>query len=207
MQCCSIKEMYEEYGLVDILSMQPSIIKDVKYATENNFTGKVLYSENVGLYCVPDLAKAVAKAQEDLKSINSNLSLVVFDAARPMSVQKEMFELVRGTENERFIANPYGEYAGGFHNYGMAVDIAIADNKGGMLNFGTGYDSFENIAHSGGEAELVKFGKLSLEAYINRELLYYVMGKNGMLPYVYEWWHFQLTYKEQDKLKYKLLDF
>ncbi len=207
MQCCSIKEMYEEYGLVDILSMQPSIIKDVKYATENNFTGKVLYSENVGLYCVPDLAKAVAKAQEDLKSINSNLSLVVFDAARPMSVQKEMFELVRGTENERFIANPYGEYAGGFHNYGMAVDIAIADNKGGMLNFGTGYDSFENIAHSGGEAELVKFGKLSLEAYINRELLYYVMGKNGMLPYAYEWWHFQLTYKEQDKLKYKLLDF
>jgi D-alanyl-D-alanine dipeptidase len=76
-----------------------------------------------------------------------------------------------------------------------------------MLDFGTGYDSFEDIAHSGAEVEMVKKGKLSLGAYINRELLYYVMGKNGMLPYAYEWWHFQLTYQESDKLKYKLLDF
>lgn len=207
MGCCNIKKKYEEYGLVDILSMQPSIIKDVRYATKNNFTGKVLYAEDTGLYCVPTLAKAVAQAQNDLKSINSELSLVVFDAARPMSIQKEMFELVRGTVNERFIANPYGEYAGGFHNYGMAVDVAIVNNNGVMLDFGTGYDSFEDIAHSGAEVEMVKKGKLSLGAYINRELLYYVMGKNGMLPYAYEWWHFQLTYQESDKLKYKLLDF
>ena len=203
----SIKEKYAKYGLIDVLSIAPSIKKDIKYSTLDNFTGKVLYSEDVGVYCIPELARAVAKAQTDLKAVNEELSLVIFDAARPMSVQKEMFELVRGTESEKYIANPYGEYAGGFHNYGMAVDVGIVDSHGNMLDFGTGYDSFEEIAHSGGEAELVKRGKLHYQAYINRSLLYYVMGKNGMLPYAYEWWHFQLTYTESDKLKYKLLDF
>lgn len=198
---------YNDYGLVNVSALQPSIKIDIKYATTDNFTGKILYTEDVGAYAEPALAKAVAQAQETLKSIDKDLSIVIFDAARPISVQKDMFEVVRGTECERFVANPYGEFAGGFHNYGMAVDVAIVDNNGDMLDFGTGYDSFEDIAHSGGEAELVKNGLLSLEAYNNRQLLYYVMGKHGMLPYAYEWWHFQLTYKESDKAKYKLLDF
>lgn len=198
---------FNEYGLVDILSIQPDIKVDIKYSTTENFTGKILYTEDVGVYTEPTLAQAVAQAQKTLKYINKNLSLVVFDAARPISVQKEMFDLVKGTKSERFIANPYGEFAGGFHNYGMAIDVAIADKDGNMLNFGTGYDSFLDIAHSGGEAELVKKGLLSLEAYKNRQLLYYVMGKHGMLPYAYEWWHFQLTYNESDKLKYRLLNF
>ena len=153
------------------------------------------------------LAKAIANAQRDLKDINPALSIVIFDAARPLSVQKEMFEMVKGTEAERFIANPYGEYTGGFHNYGMALDVAIVDNDGCMLDFGTGYDAFDKIAHSGCEAELVKNGLLTMTAYSNRMLLYYVMGKNGMLPYAYEWWHFQLEYNECDKHKYRLLDF
>lgn len=198
---------YNDYGLVNVSALQPSIKIDIKYATTDNFTGKILYTEDVGAYAEPALAKAVAQAQETLKSIDKDLSIVIFDAARPISVQKDMFEVVRGTESERFVANPYGEFAGGFHNYGMAVDVAIVDKNGDMLDFGTGYDSFEDIAHSGGEAELVKNGLLSFEAYNNRQLLYYVMGKHGMLPYAYEWWHFQLTYKESDKAYYGLLDF
>ncbi len=198
---------FRDYGLVDVLSIQPDIKVDIKYATSNNFTGKILYMEDVGVYTEPTLAQAIAQAQNTLKAINNNLSLVIFDAARPISVQKEMFELVRGTVNERFIANPYGEFAGGFHNYGMAIDVAIVDSNGKMLDFGTGYDSFEDIAHSGGEAELVKKGLLSIEAYKNRQLLYYVMGKHGMLPYAYEWWHFQLQYEESAKSNFRLLNF
>lgn len=203
----SIKEMYKEYGLVDIHSIEPSIKSDIKYATTDNFTGLVLYKEDTGIFCIPALAEAMAQAQRDLRAIDANLSLVIYDAARPLSVQKEMFALVQGTYSERFIANPYGEYAGGFHNYGMAVDVAIVDDNCAMLDFGTGYDSFEDIAHSGGEAELVKQGILSPEAYKNRLLLYYVMGKNGMLPYAYEWWHFQLEYDECSKKRYRLLNF
>lgn len=202
-----IKELYVEYGLVDIQSLHPSIKSDIRYATKNNFTGKILYTEDNGLFCIPALAEAIGNAQRELININPTLSLVVFDAARPLSIQRDMFELVKGTDAERYIANPYGEYAGGFHNYGMALDVAIVDNNGRMLDFGTEYDSFEEIAHSGREAELVKAKKLSITAYENRMLLYYVMGKNGMLPYEWEWWHFQLDYDEYNKSNYKLLDF
>lgn len=201
------KDLYIEYGLVDIQALQPSIKRDIRYATTNNFTKKILYTEDCGLFCIPALAKAISQAQIDLQKIDPSLSLVIFDTARPLSIQREMFELVRGTDAERYIANPYGEYAGGFHNYGMALDVAIVNSNGKMLDFGTEYDSFETIAHSGNEAELVKKGVLSFEAYRNRMLLYYVMGKNGMLPYQWEWWHYQLDYNESSKTQYRLLDF
>ena len=46
-----------------------------------------------------------------------------------------------------------------------------------------------------------------MEAYRNRMLLYYVTSCNGMLPYEYEWWHFQIEQNEEDKLKHRLLEF
>ena len=199
--------LYREYGLVEISEMDPSIVIDIKYSTSDNFTGKVLYSENVGAFCEQRLAEAIVGAQKELKRINSDLSLIIFDAARPISTQQYMFDIVKNTELERYVANPYTECKGGFHNYGMAVDLAIVDKNGKMLDFGTDFDSFTPLAHSGGEAELVKQGKMSHECYENRMLLYYVTGKHGMLPYAYEWWHFQLQYDENAKKEHKLLDF
>ena len=102
-----IKELYVEYGLVDIQSLHPSIKSDIRYATKNNFTGKILYTEDNGLFCIPALAEAIGNAQRELININPTLSLVVFDAARPLSIQRDMFELVKGTDAERYIANPY----------------------------------------------------------------------------------------------------
>lgn len=202
-----MEKLFCEYGLVDISALDPSIVVDIKYATSDNFTGKVLYSENIGAFCEPELANAVVNAQKELKRINKDLSLIIFDAARPISVQKEMFDMVKNTPFERYIANPYTEYKGGFHNYGMAVDLAIVSSDGTMLDFGTGFDSFTEIAHSGCEAELVKQRKLSYECYVNRQLLYYITGMHGMLPYAYEWWHYQLHYDECTKRNYKLLEF
>ena len=69
---------FNEYGLVDILSIQPDIKVDIKYSTTENFTGKILYTEDVGVYTEPTLAQAVAQAQKTLKSINKNLSLSIY---------------------------------------------------------------------------------------------------------------------------------
>lgn len=203
----TLEDLFRKYGLVNISDLDSSIVIDIKYSTSDNFTGKVLYSENVGAFCERKLADAIVGAQKELKRINPDLSLIIYDAARPISTQRYMFDIVKNTELERYVANPYTEYKGGFHNYGMAVDLAIVSKNGEMLDFGTEFDSFMPIAHSGGEAELVKQGKISQECYENRMLLYYVTGKHGMLPYAYEWWHYQLQYDENAKKEYKLLDF
>lgn len=207
MERISLKNLYEKYGLVNISDLDPTIEIDIKYATTDNFTGRILYPEMVGAYCEPKLASAIVMAQRELKHINPDLSLVIFDAARPISVQREMFDVVKNTPMECYVANPDTDYKGGFHNYGMAVDLAIISSDGSMLNFGTEFDSFTSLAHSGGEVELVKNGELSYESYENRMLLYYVTGKQGLLPYAYEWWHFQMKYDENEKRNYKLLDF
>jgi D-alanyl-D-alanine dipeptidase len=195
-----------EYGLIDIQSIDSSIRIDLKYATSDNFMGTPLYPK-IGAYCVPELAHAIAAAQKTLKSIEPSYSLTILDAARPISIQKAMFDKVKGTASEKYIANPYGKFQGGFHNYGMAVDLTISDHFGNFLDLGTKFDEFSDKAHVGNEYELFRTGSISRDALVNRMLLYYIMGKNNLFPYPYEWWHYQIHQEEENKQNFKLLDF
>lgn len=203
----NINELMEQCGLIDILKIDSSIKTDIRYATNNNFVGKVLYTKPFSVYAEPHLAHAIVNANKELKMLRPDYSLVIFDAARPLSIQKEMFELVKNTPNERYIANPYEKNPGGFHNYGMAVDLSIIDGEGNLLDMGTDFDSFSELAHVGNERNLVAKGDLSIEAYANRMMLYFIMGKQGLLPYKYEWWHYQLTQNEDAKISKYLLNF
>ena len=200
-------EKYAEYGLVDIASIDPSIKVELKYGTTDNFMHRVMYSMSDRAFAEENLARAVSAAQQLLKTINPSLSIIVYDAARPISIQRMMFDSVKGTPSERYVANPYDKIRGGYHNYGLAVDIAIVDEQGKMLDFGTGYDSFSELAHPGNEAVLVNKGLISMQAYENRMLLYYITAKQGLLPYEFEWWHYQLVQRDEDKQRYRLLDF
>ena len=200
-------EKYAEYGLVDIAPIDPSIKVDLKYGTTDNFMNRVMYSMSDRAFAEENLARAVSAAQQLLKTINPSLSIIVYDAARPISIQRMMFDSVKGTPSERYVANPYDKIRGGYHNYGLAVDIAIVDEQGKMLDFGTGYDSFSELAHPGNEAVLVNKGLISMQAYENRMLLYYITAKQGLLPYEFEWWHYQLVQRDEDKQRYRLLDF
>ena len=200
-------EKYAEYGLVDIASIDPSIKVELKYGTTDNFMHRVMYSMSDRAFAEENLARAVSAAQQLLKTINPSLSIIVYDAARPISIQRMMFDSVKGTPSERYVANPYDKIRGGYQNYGLAVDIAIVDEQGKMLDFGTGYDSFSELAHPGNEAVLVNKGLISMQAYENRMLLYYITAKQGLLPYEFEWWHYQLVQRDEDKQRYRLLDF
>ena len=200
-------EKYAEYGLVDIASIDPSIKVELKYGTTDNFMHRVMYSMSDRAFAEENLARAVSAAQQLLKTINPSLSIIVYDAARPISIQRMMFDSVKGTPSERYVANPYDKIRGGYHKYGLAVDIAIVDEQGKMLDFGTGYDSFSELAHPGNEAVLVNKGLISMQAYENRMLLYYITAKQGLLPYEFEWWHYQLVQRDEDKQRYRLLDF
>lgn len=199
--------MMEEAGLIDILSLNPTLKKDIRYASADNFTGRVLYRTAFSLYAEPKLAEGIARAQEALQRLYPGYSIVIFDAARPLSVQREMYDIVRGTDWEPYIANPYAEGGAGFHNYGMAVDLSIADDKGSLLDMGSGFDSFTTLSHVGNERTLLLEGKITPEAYANRMLLFALMGREGLLPHKFEWWHFQYYQLDEDKRNFMLLDF
>jgi len=203
----SINDKFKTLGFLDIQSLDGSIKSNLKYATTDNFVGEILYHEPFGIYAEPRLAHAIAAVSRDLHKLHADWNLIIYDAARPVSVQQNMFEKVKGTPMERYVANPYGEFRGGFHNYGMAVDMSIVDATGEPIDMGSNFDEFCEMSHVGKEYEMMTTGILLPKCYANRMLLYALTSANGLYPYPYEWWHYQVDLKEEDKNKFILLNF
>lgn len=193
----------QKQGMVDIHSLDKTILVDLKYATTDNFTKVVLYDTLQNAYLHPLAAKKLAKAQKYLKELNPSLGLLVYDAARPLSVQKRMYKVVQGTPQASYVANPSRT---GLHNYGMAVDLTICDAKGVALDMGTPFDFFGSAAAIRDEGGLVKRGILTNKQVENRKLLRKVMAYAGFAAIQGEWWHFNAVSLSEAKRSYKIID-
>jgi len=191
-----------EQGLVDILSVDSTIQVSLMYGRADNFTGKVLYTDLREAYLHPKAAAALAKAQKALKKLRPDLSLKIYDATRPMSVQQKMWNTVAGTSKQNYVSNPRN--GGGMHNYGLAVDITLCDAAtGDTLDMGTKVDFLGSYAHIDNEAGLVARHIITPQAKKNRELLRKVMSEAGFKPLKTEWWHFNLVSRAEAKANYK----
>ena len=173
-------------GLIDIQKLDSSIFIDIRYARKDNFTKRVLYRDIHHVFMQKSAAAKLKKAQDLLKKEDSSLSLIVFDGARPRSVQHEMWKIVKGTHQENYVANPY---KGSIHNYGCAVDLSIVKN-GKLLDMGTDYDFLGKLAQPRYNSFFLKKGKLTKKQVENRNLLRKIMVKAEFLPINNEWWHF-----------------
>lgn len=201
----SLASRMSDFGLVDVGRMDSTIQVNLMYAADSNFTGVVLYDDLREAYLHPEAAQALLKAQKELHTLFPGYNLLVKDAARPMSVQKKMFRVVQGTPKANYVANP--AKGGGLHNYGLAVDITIADENGNELPMGTPVDHLGPEANIDREEQMVARGVISETERQNRLLLRRVMTTAGFKPLRTEWWHFNLVSKRQAQAKYKLLDF
>ena len=82
----------QDQGLVNIQEIDSNILVDLKYSSTDNFFGEDIYGilENAYLQIPP--AEALKKANQNLKETHPNLSLLVYDAARPLSIQTILWE-------------------------------------------------------------------------------------------------------------------
>lgn len=193
----------DSLGLVDVTELDSSLVVKLMYTQADNFTGEVLYDDLSEAYLHPDAAYALVKAQRVLKELHPSYSLLIYDAARPMSVQKKMWNVVKGTPKYRYVSNPNN--GGGLHNYGLAVDISIQDSSGQPLPMGTKVDHLGAEAHITQESELVRNGKMSEAERQNRILLRKVMKEAGFRALPSEWWHFNFCSRDVARQKYKLI--
>ena len=190
----------------DIAEVDSSIAVHLVYATPENFLGHVLYKDIHHAFVIPAMAQKLVKAQQRLKAIRPDLSLLIYDAARPLSVQREMWASVKGTPNVSFVANP--AKGRGMHNYGAAVDITIImDSTGTPLPMGSPHDYFGPEARIDHEAELVANGLITKEELENRRLLRRVMTESGFITCVSEWWHFNHIPSIRAKSELRIIDF
>ena len=168
--------------MMDLRRYIPAIVLDLRYATAANFTKQQLYPPVRTSFLRLPAAKALAHIQEQLK--RQGLALKIFDAYRPYSITKRMWELVH---DPRYVADPA---KGSGHNRGIAVDLTLIDLATGKeLPMPTGFDNFTDSAHH-------DFMDLPEESIRNRNLLKGIMEKYGFEALKTEWWHYSLPHPE-----------
>ena len=192
----------EAMGLVDVQSFDMSIRVVLPYASDDNFAKTALYQSSQYAYLQPDVAAKLAKASQLLQQKHPNYRLLVLDAARPLSVQRVMWDAVKNTTFRNYVANPN---KGGLHNYGAAVDVTITDDLGVELDMGTPFDFFGEESHPTKEETLLKQGKLTQTQADNRRLLRKVMREAGFSICPMEWWHFNACSLSEAKRRYEVI--
>lgn len=166
----------DEQAFVELKNVNPDIILDIRYATENNFLKRVVYPE-ARCFVRTGVAARLDSIQKELESIG--LGLKVFDGYRPLSVQKEMWKIL---PDSRYVADPA---RGSRHNRGAAVDLTLVDSTGKALAMPTPFDDFTERAHH-------DFMALPAKIRQNRWILKTIMEKYGFSAIDSEWWHYDL---------------
>ncbi len=193
----------EELDLVDASRLDPRFVVDIRYATTDNFTGRRLYP--VGR-CL--LRRAIGEklvlAQRWLDRNAPGYVLVLKDCYRPAHLQRLMFDVVRGTPKETFVANP--DKGGSVHNFAAAVDLTLA-RDGREVDMGTPYDFFGALAEPRFEERFVAEGRLTRAQVERRRALRDAMVKGGGFKTIAnEWWHFDALQGAELRTRYRMMD-
>ncbi len=163
--------------LVELVTLDPTIKLDIRYATENNFMGTVFYDQPRAFMQCP-AAEAVVQANAWLRP--KGYGLLIHDAYRPWYVTK-MFWEATPEALKRFVADPA---SGSRHNRGCAVDLTLYElSTGAVVPMVSGYDEFSERAYPN------YAGGTSRQRW-HRRLLRTAMETAGFEVYEFEWWHF-----------------
>ena len=186
-----------EDGFVYLKDVDDSIIVDLKYYSNENFTAQFVegYHANAAIL-TKESAIALSNAQHDFHKLG--YSLILYDAYRP---QRAVDFFIQWSKNLNDTINKriyypnikkselfelgYIAYKSG-HSRGSTVDVSLVEistNK--ELDMGTVYDYFGVESHT-------FFDQLSENQQANRLLLYEIMSHNGFKNYQKEWWHYTL---------------
>lgn len=175
--------------LVELVTLDSTIKLDIRYATTNNFMGRIMYSQARAFLQRP-AAGALVRVHRKAKA--TGYGLLIYDAYRPWTVTKQFWDETP-QEKRSFVADPA---KGSKHNRGCAVDLSLFDlQTGDKVSMPSSYDEFSERSspnYKGGTAAQRKA----------RDLLRALMESEGFAVDPGEWWHFD--YK--DWREYGVLD-
>jgi len=160
------------------------------------------YQNEDKLYARKTVCKMLSEASEKLPN---NYSFAIFDAHRPVEYQQKRFESLYdkikkdnpGLDEDEvraktfiYIFPPSMDFkTPPPHSTGGAIDLSIIDDKGNLLDMGTGYGEF-------GERTYTYNSKISPVQKKNRQKLIDIMTSVGFANYPGEWWHFMYGDRE-----------
>jgi D-alanyl-D-alanine dipeptidase len=162
--------------LVEIHSVDPTILIDLRYATARNLFGHPIYPPGARAVIRQSVADRLKFAQAFLHA--RGYGLKIWDAFRPFNAQGALWAFAKSA---RFVADPENGHA--LHTWGVAVDATLVDAAGREVPMPSDFDSFSPAAalHYQGNDETVRR---------DLNLLLHAMGAAGFKGMRSEWWHF-----------------
>jgi D-alanyl-D-alanine dipeptidase len=166
--------------LVDIKSVDPTIVVELRYAGVNNLTGRALYAPGTPALVRPEVASRLVAAQAFLR--RHGYGLKIWDAYRPKSVQVQLWQ---ATHDNKYVADPQAG-AGSLHSWGVAVDATLIDMSNRPVQMPTDFDDFTPAAiwHYRGADRAIRS---------RVHLLQVAMRDAGFYGQPQEWWHFVIA--------------
>jgi D-alanyl-D-alanine dipeptidase len=163
--------------LVELITLDPTIKLDIRYATTNNFLGTPLYTQARAFLQRP-AAEALVRANHELKA--QGYGLIIHDGYRPWYVTKIFWDATPD-DKKIFVADPKD---GSKHNRGCAVDLSLYDLKTGQeVDMPSGYDEMSDRAYA-------DYPGGTTDERARRAVLRQAMEKQGFQVIPKEWWHF-----------------
>ena len=165
-----------EDPLVDLATVDGTILVELRYATARNIAGRPLYPPGARCIVRRHVAEGLKVAQDWLRP--QGYGLKVWDAYRPPAAQQALWEL---SKNRSFVASP--DHGHAIHTWGAAVDATLVDAAGRELKMPTDFDDFTPAA-------AMKYRGRDPDIAHHLDLLHWAMSRGGFLGMRTEWWHF-----------------
>lgn len=192
--CMSLQDNF-----VYLEDVDPTIIQDVRYFTDNNFVGRRIAGyEAPRCILTRPAALALSRVQKILQK--QSLALKVFDCYRPQTAVNDFYSWSLDASDQKMKKDYYPNvnkadvFDLGYvaiksnHTKGSTVDLTIvrvgANGAITELAMGTHFDYLDELSH-------YFSNDIRGEAKENRTLLREVM-QTDFIPYDKEWWHFTL---------------
>ena len=169
-----------EGPLVDIQSVNPTIMVELRYAGNNNLVKHPLYPQGMRALARPELAAALTKAQTILRRYQYGLK--IWDAYRPAAVQTKLWHASR---NSDYVADPEVG-VGSLHSWGIAVDATLVDSWNRPVRMPSDFDDFTPAA-------MWRYTGPSFDVLGHVRLLQWAMHRAGFCGMRTEWWHFTIS--------------
>jgi D-alanyl-D-alanine dipeptidase len=166
--------------LVDIQSVNPTILVELRYAGNNNLLNQPLYPQGTRALARPVVASALTTAQAFLRRYQYGLK--VWDAYRPVAAQTKLW---KASHNSDYVANPEVGI-GSLHSWGIAVDATLVDSWNRPVSMPSDFDDFTPAA-------MWRYAGSSPEIRAHVHLLQYAMHEAGFWGLRTEWWHFTIA--------------
>lgn len=160
---------------VRVLDYIPTAFQEVRYATEKNFTGTVIYDFE-DAYLRWGTVKKLQLVCADLEELGFYIK--IWDGFRPVSAQFALWEVC---PDPTYVADPNKGFSS--HSRGNTVDLTLVDENGVELEMPTDFDDFSLQADR-------DYADCTQIAANNAEILEILMEKHGFQGYSGEWWHY-----------------